>query len=143
MMRGFILLAALLLPITASAVQTGDEIRIDMPTTGKIKVRNDFGDVSIEVWQNSYVTVSATIEGAVKFTRSPVVIDNRGSLLTISVVRRPIDPVAAINLKLKVPMQADTSDVTARGMVLRQTARIDYKVAHTEAEPSQTPQRPS
>ena len=142
MMRGFILLAALLLPITASAVQTGDEIRIDMPATGKIKVRNDFGDVSIEVWQNSYVTVSATIEGAVKFTRSPVVIDNRGSLLTISVVRRPIDPVAAINLKLKVPMQADTSDVTARGMVLRQTARIDYKIAHTEAEPSQTPQQP-
>ena len=43
------------------------------------------------------------IEGSAKFTRSPIVIDNRGNLLVISVVRRPVDPVAAIHLKLKVP----------------------------------------
>jgi VWFA-related protein len=98
-------------------VQDADEIRIDMPATGKIKVRNDFGNVSVTVWNNSYVAVSATIEGVVRFSRSPIVIDNRGSLLTISVVRRPVDPVAAIHLKLRVPATADISDMSARGEV--------------------------
>jgi len=116
-MRRLILVAALLLPNLAFAVQEPDEIRIDIPATGKIKVRNDFGNVSVDVWNNTYVAVSATIEGAVKFTRSPVVIDNRGALLTISVVRRPIDPVAAIHLKLKVPATADISDMSAKGEV--------------------------
>lgn len=114
---GVVFIAASLFPPTIFAVQDADEIRIDMPATGKIKVRNDFGNVSVQVWNNSYVAVSATIEGAVKFTRSPIVIDNRGSLLTISVVRRPIDPVAAIHLNLRVPATADISDMSAKGEV--------------------------
>jgi VWFA-related protein len=116
-MRGLILLAALLLPSTALMVQTGDDIRIEVPANARIKVRNDFGNVSVDVWNHSYVAVSATIEGAVKFTHSPIVIDNRGSVLTISVLRRPVDPAAAINLKLKVPATADISDMSARGEV--------------------------
>jgi VWFA-related protein len=114
---GIVVLAGFLFPPTTLAVQDADEIRIDIPPTGKIKVRNDFGNVSVDVWNNSYVAVSATIEGTVKFTRSPIVIDNRGPLLTISVVRRPIDPVAAIHLKLKVPATADISDLSAKGEV--------------------------
>lgn len=114
-MRGFILLTALLLPSIALAVNSQDAIRIDVPANVKLKVRNDFGNVSLEVWPNNYVTVSAEIEGPVRFTRSPIVIDNRGTLLAISVIRRPIDPVAAIHLKLKVPASADISDVAARG----------------------------
>ncbi|HET7288030.1 MAG TPA: hypothetical protein VFI71_11185, partial [Pyrinomonadaceae bacterium] len=43
-------------PATAYA---DDEIRIDMPAGGELKVRNDFGNVSAEVWHNSYVAVSA------------------------------------------------------------------------------------
>jgi len=127
-MRGFILLAALLLPSIALAVRPNDEIRIDVPADVKIKVRNDFGNVSFEVWANNYVTVSAEVEGAVNFTRSPIIIDNRGSLLTISVIRRPIDPVAAIHLKLKVPAKADISDVVARG---------ETKVIRNERAPKQ------
>lgn len=114
---GLVFLAGSLFPPTRIVVQDADEIRIDMPATGKIKVRNDFGNVSVTVWNNSYVAVSATIEGVVRFSRSPIVIDNRGSLLTISVVRRPVDPVAAIHLKLRVPATADISDMSARGEV--------------------------
>src|SRR5688572_3469795 len=100
---GIVFLAVSLFPPTSLAVQQPDEIRIDVPADGQIKVRNDFGNVSVEVWDNSYVAVSATIEGTVKFTRSPIIIDNRGKLVMISVVRRPVDPVAAIHLYLKVP----------------------------------------
>ncbi len=106
---GLIVLAAFS-PTTAYA---DDEIRIDLPAGGQLKVRNDFGDVTAEVWSNSYVAVSAVIggDGATRLTRSPIIIDNRGSLITISVVRRPVDPVVPIHLKIKVP---DNADITAR-----------------------------
>src|SRR5882724_2889623 len=79
-----------------------DEIRIDLPAGGELKVRNDFGNVNLEVWGNSYVAVSASIggDGATRLSRSPIVIDNHGKLLTISVIRRPIDPVVSIHLNI-------------------------------------------
>jgi len=106
---GLIFLAAFS-PTTAYA---DDEIRIDLPAGGQLKVRNDFGDVTAEVWSNSHVAVSAVIggDGSTRLTRSPIIIDNRGLLITISVVRRPVDPVVPIHLKIKVP---DTADITAR-----------------------------
>lgn len=110
-----ILLAALLFPSTASAVQTDDEIRIDVPADAQITVRNDFGNVSVEVWNNNYVAVSATVEGSAKFSRSPIVIDNRGKQLAISVVRRRIDPAVAIHLKIKVPVSANVTGRSAQG----------------------------
>jgi VWFA-related protein len=136
-MRAFILLAALLFPSTALAFQSQDEIRIDVPADGQIKVRNDFGNVAVEVWNNSYVAVSATIEGAAKFTRSPIVIDNRGKLVMISVVRRPIDPVAAIHLRLQVPLKVQV--LNASGEVLapakpQSTSTADNPEAAIKAE---------
>ena len=118
-----ILLAALLFPntasavSTASAVQSDDEIRIEVPADAQITVRNDFGNVSVEVWNNSYVAVSATVESSAKFSRSPIVIDNRGKQLTISVVRRPIDPAVAIHLKIKVPVSANVNGKSAQGEI--------------------------
>src|ERR1043165_3662936 len=103
-------------PATAHA---DDEIRIDLPAGGQLKVRNDFGNVNAEVWSNSYVAVSAIIggDGSARLSRSPIIIDNRGSLLTISVVRRPIDPVVPIHLKIKVPDNADITARSLRGLV--------------------------
>ena len=118
-----ILLAALLFPgtastaSTASAVQSDDEIRIDVPADAQITVRNDFGNVLVEVWNNNYVAVSATVEGSAKFSRSPIVIDNRGKQLTISVVRRPIDPAVAIHLKIRVPVSANVTGKSAQGEI--------------------------
>ena len=99
-------------PATAHA---DDEIRIDLPAGGELKVRNDFGNVTAEMWHNSYVAVSATIggDGSTRLTRSPILIDNRGKLITISVVRRPIDPIVPIHLKIKVP---DNADITTRSL---------------------------
>src|SRR5215203_3705360 len=99
-------------PTTAHA---DDEIRIDLPAGAQLKVRNDFGNVSAEVWANSYLAVSAVVggDGARTLSRSPIIIDNRGSLLTISVVRRPQDPIVPIHLKIKVP---DNADITARSL---------------------------
>jgi Ca-activated chloride channel family protein len=102
-----------LLAFSPTTAHADDEIRIDLPAGGQLKVRNDFGDVTAEVWNNSYVAVSATIggDGSVRLTRSPIIIDNRGSLLSVSVVRRPFDPAVPIHLKFKIPADVD---ITAR-----------------------------
>ena len=84
-MLGFVLLITLLFPTIAPLANfASDEIRIDVPANGQIKVRNDFGNVSVEAWNNTYVAVSATIEGSAKFTRSPIVIDIAGNGIALS-----------------------------------------------------------
>src|SRR5687767_6714115 len=115
-MLRFLILAALLFPTTVSGA-TFDEIRIDVPARAHLKVRNDFGNVSVEHWDQSYVTVEATIDGAATLTRSPILIDNRGTLVTISVVRRPIDPVVAIHLKLKIPASVEITSWDGKAYV--------------------------
>ena len=112
---GLLFLAAFS-PTTAYA---DDEIRIDLPAGGQLKVRNDFGNISAEVWNNSYLAVSASIggDGSQRLSRSPIIIDNRGSLLTISVVRRPIDPVVPIHLKIKIPENANINARSLRGTI--------------------------
>ena len=112
---GLLFLAAFS-PTTAYA---DDEIRIDLPAGGQLKVRNDFGNISAEVWNNSYVAVSASIggDGSRRFSRSPIIIDNRGSLLTISVVRRPIDPVVPVHLNIKIPETSKFDASTTSGSV--------------------------
>ena len=123
---GLIFLAAFS-PATASA---DDEIRIDLPAGGELRVRNDFGNVNAEVWHNNYVAVSATTggDGSTRLTRSPIIIDNRGKLITISVVRRPIDPVVPIHLKIKFPDNADITMRSSKGTTQTRVGNGDRKV---------------
>jgi VWFA-related protein len=122
---GLVFLAAFS-PTTAHAE---DEIRIDLPAGGQLKVRNDFGNVSAEVWDNAFVAVSAVVDGPAKLTRSPIIIENRGSVLTISVVRRPIDPVVSVHLKIKVPADVDITGRSQRGTLFQQRlGKADRKV---------------
>jgi VWFA-related protein len=129
---GLLFLAAFS-PATAYA---DDEIRIDLPAGGQLKVRNDYGDVTAEFWTSNHVAVSAAIggDGSTRLTRSPIIIDNRGSLITISVVRRPVDPVVPIHLKIKVPDNADVTARSLRGMIkssLSGTETVDNKPFQT------------
>jgi VWFA-related protein len=96
-----------------------DDIRIDLPLDGHVRVENQFGSVSVEVWNNKYVSVSATVEGSsLQFKRSPIVIDNRGKLLSISVVLTPLDPPAVIRLTVKVPDTSHLEIVTTSGHIV-------------------------
>jgi len=113
LLLGLIFLAAFS-PATAHA---DDEVRIDLPAGGQLRVRNDFGNVAAEVWNNSYVAVSAIVDGPTRLTRSPIIIDNRGSMLTISVIRRPIDPVVPVHLKIKIPGDVEINARSQRGAI--------------------------
>src|SRR5262245_12623949 len=93
-------------------------IRIDLTVDGSVRVENQFGAVLAEVWQEKYVSVSASVEGsAPRFTRSPIVIDNRGKLLSISVFRTPVDPVTTINIAVKIPAAANLEVLTNKGQI--------------------------
>src|SRR5689334_11227119 len=109
---------ALLVAFSLTTARADDQISIDVPAGAQLKVRNDFGDVSFIVWKNSYLAVSATIgDSTARFTRLPVLIDNRGSLVTISVIRRPLDPVAPIHLILRIPETSRLDATTTSGKI--------------------------
>jgi VWFA-related protein len=90
-------------------------IEIELPANGRVRVENQFGEVSAQVWNEKYVSISATIEGPLPFARSPVVIDNTAQLLGIRIIRRPIDPNAAVNVIVKLPHGARVEVVTGKG----------------------------
>ena len=110
----------LVLPwVTAVASTSVDEgVRIDMPSGGQVRIENLFGNIAAEVWKEKYVFVSATILGSsATFTRSPVVIETRNQLLSISIIRTPVDPVAAIGLTIKMPEDAHAEIVAGGGTI--------------------------
>src|SRR5689334_14071185 len=120
----------ILVAFSPPTARADDEIRIDLPAGGELKVRNDFGNITAEVWSNNYVAVSATIggDGSARLTRSPIIIDNRGKLITISVVRRPIDPVVPVHLKIKVPDNADITTRSPKGTFETRVGNGDRKI---------------
>jgi len=129
---GLIFLAA----FSPAKAYADDEIRIDFPAGGELKVRNDFGNVNAEVWSNSYIAVSVEIggDGSAKFQKSPIIISKLGSVVTISVMRRPADPVVPIHLKLKLPDNADLTARAERGTIkstLNETSTEETKSLQT------------
>ena len=102
----------------ASSSVSDEGIRIDVPPNPRIRVENQFGSVAADVWQEKYVYVAATVEGSnAPFSRSPIVIENKTQQLSISVIRTPIDPAAAIQLTVKLPAGAHAEIITREGSI--------------------------
>ncbi len=93
-------------------------IKIDLPADGHVRIENQHGDIRTEVWNESYVLVSATSDESVTFKRSPVVIQYKDKVLLVSIVRTPLDPVATILLTVKVPTSAQVEIVSAKGTIV-------------------------
>ncbi|CAN5845994.1 hypothetical protein BH18ACI4_BH18ACI4_03360 [soil metagenome] len=119
--RVFLLSVILCLPfLRASPSRSADDgVRIDVAAGARVRIENQFGRVAAEVWKEKYVSVSASIEGTeARFTRSPIVIENRAKLLLISVIRTPADPETEITLTVKLPEGSHTEIVTGVGAIL-------------------------
>jgi hypothetical protein len=103
---------------TTSTRSADDGIRIDVPVGARVRIENQFGQITAEVWKQKYVSVSASIEGdESEFTRSPIVIENKAKLLLISIIRTPVDPRAAITLNVKLPESCLAEIVTGLGSI--------------------------
>jgi VWFA-related protein len=97
----------------ALAVLAIDEgVRADLPLGGRLRIENRRGSVSVEVWNERYVSLTATVEGKTP-GRSPVVIQRTEELLTIGVPRAESEMATRVDLVLRIPERSLTEIVTA------------------------------
>jgi Ca-activated chloride channel family protein len=103
----------LLLAPQALAVLAIDEgVRADLPLGGRLRIENRRGSVSVEVWNEKYVSLTATVEGKTP-GRSPVVIQRTEELLTIGVPRGESEMATSVDLILRIPERSLVEVVTA------------------------------
>ena len=111
-----VLLSFLLLSDSSFSNKLDDDIRIDVPPDGRVHVENRFGDVTAEVWDKQYVSVSAVVTSG-SLARSPILIDNKGKYLSISTVRLPLNSTVTIDLQIKIPPRANLEVSTTAGRI--------------------------
>lgn len=110
------LFAVLATPTFAGTVTQGggqDGIKIEFAAGSHLRIENQLGAVTAEVWKENYVSVAVT--SSAPLTRSPVVIENRKQLLSVGIVRRPTDAPSEINLAVKIPASAHVEIISGRG----------------------------
>lgn len=98
-------------------VAGNDGVRADLPEGGALRVENRRGNISVEVWGEKHVSVTARVEGRKAVRSSPVVIQRTDKLLTIGVVRASRTAPARIDLLLRIPERSLAEVVTASGEV--------------------------
>ena len=99
----------------APTLQTGEDLRFELPTNGNLRIENLRGGVITEVWKENYVSVEAITDSG-RPSRSPAVIQRTDSLLSIRVARGTAG-TQAINLQLRIPARAHAAIITGEGSV--------------------------
>ena len=105
-------------PVTAlraRASQTAAGLRFELPANGNLRVENFRGGVTVEVWPESYVSVSVTAENGNPSATPPVV--DRGEALLSVRLARGTNGAPRVNLQLRVPARAHIAIQTAAGAV--------------------------
>ncbi len=97
----------------AATIQSNGELRFELPANGNLRVENLRGAVMAEVWQESYVSVSAVSDNG-ESSATPPVVDRGEALLSIRLARGP-KAAAPVNLQLRVPARAHLAIQTADG----------------------------
>src|SRR5260221_6286352 len=92
--------------------QTPQDLRFELPANGNLRIESLRGGVIVELWPESYVSVSAIADGG-QTSRSPAVVQRTESLLSIRLGRGP----QHINLQLRIPARAHAAIVTNDGSV--------------------------
>ncbi|MDT5120866.1 MAG: Ca-activated chloride channel [Acidobacteriota bacterium] len=110
------LLLLLLAPQAKSILFIDEGVRADLPLGGRLRVENRRGSVSIEVWNEKYVSITATVEGKTP-NRSPVIIERTEQLLTIGVVNQTAVTPARVDLILRIPERSRAEIITTSGEI--------------------------
>jgi VWFA-related protein len=109
-------------PASASGSTQDEGLNIDLPLNGQLRVENRFGDIDIRVGKERNVSVAARVEGrnhqpGASLNHSPVVIETKHDLLSISVERSTADPPGRVNLKLRIPENTRVEILTSEGTI--------------------------
>jgi len=100
-----------------SSVEAAEGVRIDLPRGGLIRIENKFGAVIAETWNEKHASVAAEIDSTAPTTRSPILIEKRSELMSVSVVRTPIDPDVSVRLIVRIPIDARAEILTGAGSI--------------------------
>jgi VWFA-related protein len=85
---------------------------------GSLRVENRRGSISVEVWGEQHVSVTARVAGKMP-QRSPVIIQRTESLLSIGLVRAASRAASArVDLTIRIPERARARITTADGGVV-------------------------
>src|SRR5437764_4494138 len=114
------ILAAVLLLLfmsqPATVLASDEGVRADLPLGGSLRVENRRGSVSVEVWNEKYVSITATVEGKTP-NRSPVIIERTEQLLTVGVVNQTAVTPARVDLILRIPERSRAEIITTSGEI--------------------------
>jgi VWFA-related protein len=122
--RGLATLFLLVLTTLSCLAQTAPSdshpgVQIEFPESGKLRIENELGDVTAEIWKEKYVYLT-TDQGASSSKRSSVSIENKERGFLVRVIRRAGETNAPINLTIKIPESAHVEIVTgAAGISMR------------------------
>ncbi|MEK6334064.1 MAG: VWA domain-containing protein [Acidobacteriota bacterium] len=102
-------------PGSVYASPANQDLRLELPANGNLRVENLRGGVIVELWEENYVSVSAITDSGQQ-SRSPAVIQRSESLLSVRVERGPVG-AQKINLELRIPARAHAAVMTGAGSV--------------------------
>jgi VWFA-related protein len=110
-----LLLSFFLLPFTFCHAQ---DVRADLPANGSLRIENRRGSVTVEVWNEKYVSVVAAFEGEMPQS-SPVIIRRTEQLLNVLVANGATAAASSIrvNLSLRVPARTRAEIITNNGAI--------------------------
>ena len=105
----------LCLALAPSRAQESEAIRADLPANGNLRVENLLGSVSVEVWSENYVSISATTNG--RQGRSPAIIQRNERLLSVRVAQTPTTSESGVSLRVRIPERTHAAIITSGGTV--------------------------
>ena len=126
--------------VSAFIPQPPQDLNLELPANGNLRVENLRGGVIAELWDQNYVSVAAVTDSGEQ-SRSPAVIHRSETLLSVRVARGPLGS-PKINLELRIPARAHAAILTGAGAVevrgvpaalLVQTGSGEIRVELTEA----------
>jgi VWFA-related protein len=91
-------------------------LQMEFPAGGRLRIENQFGNVTAEGWNQRHVFVSASGEAGVS-RLSSVVIENGSQGFVIRITRRPGAPDTPVDLSIKFPVTARVEIQTNSGQV--------------------------
>jgi VWFA-related protein len=91
-------------------------VQIEFPESGKLRIENELGEVAAEIWKEKYVYLT-TDQGANSSKRSSVTIENKEQGFVVRVIRKVGEPIAPINLTIKIPERAHVEIVTGAARI--------------------------
>ena len=102
-------------PGSAPTFQASQDLRLELPANGNLRVENLRGGVIAELWDQNYVSVAAITDSG-EHSRSPAVIQRTDTLLSLRVARGPVG-AQKLNLELRIPARAHAAILTGSGSV--------------------------